>query len=166
MNLRLWSPLAPLVLTVAVMAFGIDQAHKWWMLDVYGIAEKSPVRITSFFNLVMVWNKGVSYGLFTTHLQEALAAMSVAIVMGLWIWACRSGNALTAAALGLVIGGALGNALDRLARGAVADFFHFHYLNLSWYVFNLADVAIVAGVALLLYESLVIGEHPDRRGKA
>lgn len=166
MRLRFWGRLAPLALTVAVLAFGIDQAHKWWMLDVYDIAEKSPVRVTSFFNLVMVWNRGVSYGLFTTHLQEALALMSVAIVLGLWVWACRTGTALTAAALGLVIGGALGNAADRLTRGAVADFFHFHYQNFSWYVFNVADVAIVAGVALLLYESLVIGEHPDRRGKA
>lgn len=166
MRLRLWSPLAPLVLAVAVLAFGIDQAHKWWMLDVYDIAEKSPVRVTSFLNLVMVWNKGVSYGLFTTHLQEALALMSLAIVLGLWFWACRTSHPVTAAALGLVIGGALGNAADRLARGAVADFFHFHYQNLSWYVFNLADVAIVVGVALLLYESVVIGERPDRRGKA
>lgn len=166
MRLRLWSPLAPLVLAVAVLVFGIDQAHKWWMLDVYGIEAKSPVAVTAFFNLVMVWNKGVSYGLFSTHLQEALAVMSLIIVLGLWLWACRSSHALTAAALGLVIGGALGNAVDRLLRGAVADFFHLHYQGFSWYVFNLADVAIVAGVALLLYESLVLGEHRGRRGKA
>ncbi|MFM8747056.1 MAG: signal peptidase II [Aestuariivirga sp.] len=166
MRLRLWGPLAPLVLTIAILTFGIDQAHKWWILDVYGIAERSPVRISSFFNLVMVWNRGVSYGLFSTHLQEALALMSIVIVLGLWLWACRTSTALTAAALGLVIGGALGNALDRLLRGAVADFFHFHYQGFSWYVFNLADVAIVAGVALLLYESLVLGERRERRGKA
>ena len=166
MRIRLWSPLAPLALAIALIAFGIDQAHKWWMLDVYDIAGKSPVRVMPFFDLVMVWNRGVSYGLFTTHLQEALVAMSLLIVLILWVWACRTSSTMTAAALGLVIGGALGNALDRLARGAVADFFHFHYQSFSWYVFNLADVASVAGVALLLYESLVIGEHPDRRGKA
>jgi signal peptidase II len=68
---------------------------------------------------------------------------------------CRTPRPLTAAALGLVIGGALANALDRAIHGAVADFFHLHWGNWSWYVFNLADVAIVAGVALLLYESLM-----------
>ena len=68
--------------------------------------------------------------------------------------------------MALVIGGALANALDRATRGAVADFFHFHYGNFSWYVFNLADMAIVAGVALLLYESLFDGNAANRRGKA
>ena len=70
------------------------------------------------------------------------------------------------AALGLVIGGALGNAADRAFRGAVADFFYFHYQSFSWYVFNVADIAIVAGVALLMYESVVIGDRDNRRGKA
>ena len=151
---------------MAALVFGIDQLHKWWMLNVYGISEKAPVRITSFFDLVMVWNKGVSYGLFTTHTQEWLIALSLAITAVLWVWACGAHRAFAAAALALVIGGALANALDRAMRGAVADFFHFHYQGFSWYVFNLADVAIVAGVALLLYESLFMGEAPDRRGKA
>lgn len=166
MGLKLWSPLAPLVIGVAALVFGIDQLHKWWMLDVYGINEKATVSITFFFDLVMVWNKGVSYGLFTTHTQEWLIALSLAITAVLWVWACGAERAVSAIALALVIGGALGNAFDRAFRGAVADFFHFHYQGFSWYVFNLADVAIVAGVALLLYESLFIGEASDRRGKA
>lgn len=166
MKLRFWGPLAPLALGLALITFGIDQLHKYWMLDVYGIVEKSPVKITSFFDLVMVWNKGVSYGLFTTHTQEWLIALSLAIAVLLWVWACGAQRAIAAAALGLVIGGALGNAYDRLARGAVADFFHFHYQSFSWYVFNIADVAIVAGVALLMYESLFTGQGDSRRGKA
>ncbi|MFN4142320.1 signal peptidase II [Aestuariivirga sp.] len=166
MKVRLWSPLAPLALGLASLVFGIDQAHKWWMIEVFGIAERSPVRVTSFFDLVMVWNRGVSYGLFTTHTQEVLIAMSLAISAVLWLWACRAERAFTAAALGLVIGGALANALDRALRGAVADFFHFHYQGFSWYVFNLADVAIVAGVALLMYEAVFMGEAAERRGKA
>ncbi len=169
-GLRLWSPLAPLALAFAAIVFGVDQAHKWWMLDVYGIAEKSPVAITPWFDLVMVWNRGVSYGLLTTHTQELLIGLSLAIAVLLWVWACRAERALSTAALGMVIGGALGNALDRAIRGAVADFFHFHYQSFSWYVFNLADVAIVAGVTLLLYESLFMGDgrsqRPNRRGKA
>ena len=166
MKLRLWSPLAPLVLALAALVFGLDQTHKWWMISVYGIEGKAPVQITSFFDLVMVWNRGVSYGLLTTHTQELLIAMSLIITVMLWIWACRMTKPLGAAALAMIIGGALANALDRAVRGAVADFFHFYYGNFSWYVFNLADVAIVAGVALLLYESLTDGASHDRRGKA
>ena len=166
MKLKLWGPLAPLTLALAALVFGIDQLHKYWMLDVYGINEKAPVHITKFFDLVMVWNTGVSYELFSTHVQEWLVALSVFIAVLLWIWACGARRAIAAAALGMVIGGALGNALDRLSRGAVADFFLFHYQSFSWYVFNVADIAIVAGVALLMYDSVVMGEHESRRGKA
>lgn len=166
MGVKLWSPLAPLVLGIAALVFAIDQLHKYWMLNVYGINEKAPVSITSFFDLVMVWNKGVSYGLFTTHTQEWLIALSLAITAVLWTWACRAERAFTAFALALIIGGALSNALDRAVRGAVADFFHFHYQGFSWYVFNLADVAIVAGVALLLYESMFMNDASARRRKA
>lgn len=166
MKARFWGPLAPLALALAILTFAIDQLHKYWMLDVYGIAEKSPVRVTSFFDLVMVWNKGVSYGLFTTHTQEWLIGLSLVIALLLWVWAAGARRPIAAAALGLVIGGALGNAFDRFWRGAVADFFHFHYQSFSWYVFNLADVAIVVGVALLMYESVVLGEPGNRRGKA
>lgn len=166
MRLRLWSPLAPLVLSLALLGFALDQAYKWWMLDVYGIASRAPVALTSFFELVMVWNRGVSYGLFTTHTQEWLIGLSILITVALWLWACRMERSLGAAAVGLIIGGALGNVADRAFRGAVADFFHFHVGSFSWYVFNLADVVIVAGVALLLYESFVEPRPGERRGNA
>ncbi|HMT13783.1 MAG TPA: signal peptidase II [Aestuariivirga sp.] len=154
MRLSLWGPLSPLVLGLAALVFVADQAHKWWMLNVYDIAGRGAVALTPFFDLVMVWNRGVSYGLLATHMQGLLVAASLIISAFLWRWAAQSPRVLTAAALGLVIGGALGNALDRALRGAVADFFHLHWGDWSWYVFNIADVAIVAGVALLLYESL------------
>ena len=98
MKWRVWGPLAPLTLGLAIIVFGIDQLHKYWMLDVYGIIEKAPVHITSFFDLVMVWNKGVSYGLFTTHTQDWLIALTLAIAVLLWIWACncREGDSLLA----------------------------------------------------------------------
>lgn len=166
MRFRLWSSLSPLVLGLAALVFMVDQGHKFWMIDVYDIAARGPLAVTSFFNLVMVWNKGVSYGLFTTHTQAWLIAVSLVISAALWVWSCRAETAFTAAALALVLGGALANAFDRAFRGAVADFFHFHYQGFSWYVFNLADVAIVAGVALLLYESLFMGDGVNRRGKA
>lgn len=166
MRRGLWGPLSPLVLALAALTFGLDQSHKWWMLDVYGIENKAPVRITPFFDLLIVWNRGVSYGLFNTHMQELLIGLSLVITALLWAWSCRVRRALTASALALVIGGALANAFDRAWRGAVADFFYFHYQSFSWYVFNLADVAIVAGVGLLMYESLFMGGDETRRGKA
>lgn len=166
MRLRAWSPLAPLVLALAALVFALDQAHKWWMIHVYDIALREPVPVTPFFDLVLVWNRGVSYGLFAAHGQELLIAMSLLIALVLWFWACRAERALGAAALGLVIGGALANALDRAIRGAVADFFHFHYGSFSWYVFNIADVAIVAGVGLLMYESFTDSGVSGRREKA
>jgi signal peptidase II len=155
MRLHVWGSLSGLGLALASVALVFDQSHKWWMLKIFGIEERGDVAVTPFLDLVMVWNKGVSYGFLTTHTQGLLITMSVLISAVLWLWLCRTPRPLTAAALGLVIGGALANALDRAIHGAVADFFHLHWGNWSWYVFNLADVAIVAGVALLLYESLM-----------
>ena len=147
---------------VAVLAFAVDQGHKWWMLEVFGIAERGVVTVTSFFDLYLVWNKGISYGLFQQESQTGqwiLLAITMVIVAIMARWLYTAGDALVAVAVGLVIGGALGNALDRLVHGAVADFFSFHITiggaEFRWYVFNLADVAIVAGVALLLYDSLL-----------
>ena len=153
---KLWSPLAPLILALAALTFGIDQTHKWWMLHVYGIETMGAVAITPFFEMVMAWNRGVSYGLLKSDGQWLLVMGAVAICLGLWAWANRATGTLQGAAIALVIGGALSNAFDRVVYGAVADFFHFFVGNFSWYVFNLADVAIVAGVGLLLYESVFV----------
>ena len=150
---KLWGPLSPLALSLAVLVFASDQLHKWWMLYIFDINEKKLYTVTPFFDLILVWNQGVSYGLLKSHTQGLLIAISLIITAVLWIWSCRSKRVLAVAALGLVIGGALGNALDRFLYGAVADFFHLHWGSWSWYVFNVADVAIVAGVGLLLYES-------------
>ena len=161
---RRLSSLSPNALgaVAALAALMLDQAHKYWMLNVYDIAARQPVTLTPFLDLVLSWNYGVSYSLFSTHdglARYAMLAVQVAIVVGLTIWLRRVTNHLGALALGLVIGGALGNMTDRLARGAVADFFHLHTTlpvgPLANYVFNVADVAITAGVALLLYESFL-----------
>lgn len=148
-----------MALALVGLVIGLDQTYKWWMLNVYGITAE-PVAVLPFLDLVLTWNRGISYGLFRTPMQGALIALSLAISLLLWLWLCRSTRGLTAAALALVIGGALSNALDRAIHGAVADFFYFHAGSFSWYVFNLADVAIVVGVALLLYESAVERRSP------
>jgi signal peptidase II len=103
----------------------------------------------------MAWNKGVSYGLFaqnSTTGRIVLIAISLAAVAGLMIWMANSLTRLASLSLGLIIGGALGNLTDRVVHGAVADFFHFHYAGFSWYIFNIADVAIVAGVIGLILD--------------
>ena len=142
---------------VAVCVFVVDQAHKWWMLLGYRIAEKGRVAVTPFLDLVYVVNPGVSYSLFPQsdrRGQYMLSAFAVLAALALSVWLVRGAvNRLLAASIGLIIGGALGNALDRILIGGVADFFSLHAFGFYWYVFNIADVAIVAGVVGLLYDS-------------
>lgn len=154
----IWGRWSWLALIVAAAAFAADQAHKWWMLDVYGIAERGRVAVLPFLDLVFVKNTGVSYSLFDQDSawgQGALAAFAVLAAAGFWVWLARGAHTwLSAVSLALVMGGALGNALDRVRLGGVADFFSLHAFGFYWYVFNVADVAIVAGVIGLLYDSL------------
>ena len=157
-KMRLWGPVSALGVATAVIVFALDQAHKYWMLEVYRIADRGRVQITSFFDLVMAWNKGVSYGLFAQHSTTGrivLISLSLVAVTALVIWMANSLTRLAALSIGLIVGGALGNLTDRIVHGAVADFFHFHYAGFSWYIFNIADVAIVAGVIGLILEWIV-----------
>lgn len=155
----LWGPYSALALKIALAVFAIDQAHKAWMLLIYRIQEKGRVTVTPFLDLVFVKNTGISYSLLDddgAHWQIVLAAFAVVASLALWVWLARAGTGrLMAWALGLIIGGALANGLDRVLIGGVADFFSLHAFGFYWYVFNIADVAIVAGVAVLLYESFV-----------
>jgi signal peptidase II len=147
-------------LIAAASVLLLDQASKLWLLFVFDLARRGAVRVTPFFDLVLAWNTGISYGWFQTESlagQALLLAIKAVAVIVLTVWMARSQTRLAAIALGLIIGGALGNAIDSLAYGAVVDFALFHVQigekDLSWYVFNLADAAIVAGVAGLLYDS-------------
>jgi signal peptidase II len=156
-------------LLAALAAALLDQAHKYWMLHVFGIEARQPVAVTPFLDLVLSWNYGVSYSLFPAHEgvgRALLLAGQGIIVAGLLWWMWRAPNRLTALALGLVVGGALGNAADRFTRGAVADFFYLHTTlpvgPLANYVFNVADVAITAGVAMLLYDSFFGAQEPAK----
>ena len=154
----LWGPLSPFGLGLAVLTVLVDQAHKWWMLLVYRIEERGRVAVTPFLDLVYVKNLGVSYGMFTQDSPEGqwlLAGFAVLATFALAAWLARGvGDRLVAASLGLIMGGAISNAIDRLVLGGVADFFSFHAYGFYWYVFNIADAAIVAGVFGLLYDSL------------
>ncbi len=149
---KVWGPLSRLGLMLAVMVFAFDQISKFWVLKVINLDERPPIQLTPFADLAMAWNRGVSYGLLTTHMQGILVVMSLFICAMLWLWLARAGTTVAAAALGLVIGGALGNALDRILHGAVADFVYLHWGSWGWYIFNVSDIAIVAGVTLLVYD--------------
>jgi signal peptidase II len=121
------------------------------------MTEGAAYRITPFFNIVMAWNQGVSFGLFPVDSalgRAVLVGFSLAIVGVLGVWLMRVADRLVATGIGLIIGGALGNVVDRVRFGAVADFFDFHAFGYHWYVFNVADAAIVIGVGLLVFESL------------
>jgi signal peptidase II len=156
--ITLSGPLTKPGLIMAAIMFALDQAHKWLMITTFGFLEGDLVRAAPFLDLVLVWNKGISYGLFAqdTRLGRAvLLAIALVTCLVLVVWLARAANRPVALALGAIIGGALGNALDRLVHGAVADFFSLHAFGFYWYVFNIADVAIVAGVVVLLYDALI-----------
>lgn len=159
----LFGPLSLLGLGVAALAAVIDQAVKLWLIFAFDLASRGVVAIAPFIDLTLTWNPGISYGLFPqeTDLGRFLliAIKGVAVVI-LWVWLAGVRSKLSAVALGLIIGGAVGNAVDRLIYdGKVADYVLFHIDfsggRFNWYVFNLADVAIVAGVVGLLYESFL-----------
>jgi signal peptidase II len=157
-----WGPLTRLGLAAAIAAAAVDQATKLWMLFAFDLGSRGIVSLTPFLDLVLTWNTGISYGLFRQDGplgQWALLALTGVAVVLLWIWLSRASSRLTALALGLIIGGAIGNAIDRVAYGAVADFILFHVttagFSFKWYVFNVADAAIVAGVVGLLYETFM-----------
>jgi signal peptidase II len=159
----LWGPLSGLGMRWAVLTLAIDQAHKWWMLAVYRIQDLGRVRVTPFLDLVYLNNKGISYGLLPldgAYGQRLLAGFAVVAVLAMAVWLARwVTTRLVAASLGLIMGGAIGNAIDRMLLGGVADFIQFHAFGFYWYVFNIADAAIVAGVCGLLYDSFGVSRN-------
>jgi signal peptidase II len=146
----------------AIAVLALDQASKLWLLRVFDIGRRGAVKLAPFLDLVLAWNPGISFGWFQNDspmAQIILMLIKAVAVIILAIWMARSRTVIATIALGLIIGGAIGNAIDRFAYGAVVDFALFHVQiggnTFNWYVFNLADVAIVAGVAALLYDSFL-----------
>lgn len=157
-------------LAAVALALLLDQGTKILLLYAFGFRNQpdANLQIFPFFNLVMVWNPGISYGLFPAHGWAGtvlLVVFSLLAVGGLgwWLWNAR--RRALASGLGLVIGGALGNLIDRLVYGQVADFFHFHAGHYDWYVFNVADCAITVGVGALLYDAWLRAEPAAKTGE-
>lgn len=153
-------------LVTGAITFAADQALKLWILNVYDLAARGRVAILPFFDLILVWNRGISYGLFQQEgmfgrlMLLGISLLACALII---FWLRKPSPRLQSLALGLVLGGAAGNAVDRAAYGAVADFVLLYAGDFEWYVFNIADAAIVVGVLLILYGGL---RGDDRRAAA
>jgi signal peptidase II len=159
------TPAKRLALVAMIGAIVLDQASKIWLIG--KLAGGRVIEVTPFFKLVQVWNHGVSFGMFNHHDNPAtqrsiLVLLTVAIILGLLQWLKRTEKKRLGFALGLIIGGALGNLLDRFHYGAVADFLYFHLGQYYWPAFNLADSCIVIGVGLILLDSAAVKDKSAR----
>jgi signal peptidase II len=152
----------PLGLSLAVLVAALDQLTKWVILAVV-MQPPRTIPVTPFFNLVLAWNRGISFSLFDNDSPAGpflLAGFAGLIVLGLAWWLVRVDRPWPAVGIGLVMGGAVGNIIDRLRFGAVTDFLDFHLAGWHWPAFNLADTAITIGVALLVLDGLF--DRPER----
>jgi lipoprotein signal peptidase len=161
----------PLGLIAGLLVLVADQASKWWVLNVLDLPELRQVVLLPVLNLTMVWNRGVTFGLLNglgSWGHVLLALVSLAVVSALGVWLRRAESPVVATAIGAIAGGAIGNVIDRLRFGAVVDFIHAHvdspWGDVSWYVFNVADAAIVCGVAALIIESQFSRRRPEKSG--
>ena len=154
----------------ALLVLGADQGSKYWILNVLDLPELRQVVLLPVLNLTFVQNQGVTFGLLNglgAWSHFVLAAIALVVVGALCVWLRRAENAVVAVAIGAIAGGAVGNVIDRLRYGWVVDFIHAHVGEWSWYVFNIADAAIVCGVAALILESqLVRRPRVPRHGQA
>ena len=142
---------------LALFVIIADQLSKHWILFVYDLPSRFSVPIAGPFSLTMVWNRGVSFGLFRADadlVRWLLSAFSIIVAIVLAVWARKTERPFMAIGLGLVIGGAIGNVIDRIRFGAVADFLDFQHLGFFPWVFNVADSAITIGVVFLLLDSM------------
>ena len=149
---------------LAVGVFLIDRISKWWAVDAIDLAQNGPVDLLPFLDLTLVWNRGISLGMFQADGNTGryfLIALTGAISIFIAVWLFRSTEKILKIGLGLVLGGAMGNIWDRIEYGAVADFLHFFVGNWSFYIFNVADAAITVGVILLLWDALLLSQKKN-----
>ncbi len=159
----------PAGLIAGLIVLAVDQLSKWWVLNVLRLPDLHPVVLLPVLDLTMVRNSGVTFGLLNGlgtwgHVLLTLVALAVVVALGFWLRKAES--RLTAVAIGAIAGGAIGNVIDRVRFGWVVDFIHAHidtpWGDFSWYVFNVADAAIVCGVATLILESQLSRRRRER----
>ncbi len=152
---------------LALLVVALDQLSKYWVTVIFDLPNKHTVAVLPFFDLTYVPNPGVSFGLFQADngqewIKWALVGFSAVVVAILAIWVKGARRNWSAVSIGLIMGGALGNLIDRVRFGHVTDFLDFSKLHFR-YVFNVADAAINVGIAILLIETFLA---PDRRKAA
>ncbi|MZR29265.1 signal peptidase II [Sneathiella litorea] len=149
-------------LFIASIIIAVDQISKMYLIDLMA-RHPGGIEVTSFFNLVMVWNRGVSFGMFAgDNMRWILVAVASVISVVVFFWLRKATNQILSIGLGLVLGGAIGNIIDRIRFGAVADFFDFDLIIMRWPAFNVADMAIVVGVIAILLENLFQGRKSGK----
>ena len=151
-------------LSVGATVVVLDQLTKWLIRDVV-LDTARHIEVTGFFNIVEVWNRGVSFGLFASDspwTPYLLSALAIAISIVLIVWLRKAETTFLALALGFVIGGAIGNVFDRFIWGRVYDFLDFHAAGYHWPAFNVADAAISVGVALILLDGFIAKREDER----
>lgn len=151
-------------LAIAMICLVADQASKLFLIYGTTLRLTYPWPVLPFLDLTVVWNRGISYGLFQQESETGrwlLAGFKLAAAVFLTVWLRKSMNRAETIGIGLIIGGAIGNAIDRIWHGAVFDFVHFHVGSFSWYVFNIADAAIVIGVVFMALAQLLPSRAPE-----
>ncbi len=149
----------------ALITFSLDRLNKWWFIDVFELPSKGVVEILPIFDVVMVWNRGVSFGFMAANDdfgRWALVVLNLVIVGVLIHWLRTAKTIILSSAIGLIIGGAFGNIYDRVKFGAVADFFQFHWQEWYFAVFNVADSFIFIGAVLLIFNS-TFGKDAEKK---
>ncbi len=165
--LRINERLASIGVHMAAVVALADQFSKWWILNSIMSPRPHVVEVAPFFNLVLSWNRGITFGILNgdhSWTPYVFVASSGLVLAFLTAWLFRASRMAEALALGLVIGGAVGNMIDRVRYGAVVDFLDFHMFDFHWYAFNVADSAIVCGVGLILFDQLITGEKKEQGG--
>ncbi|HUC19769.1 MAG TPA: signal peptidase II [Acetobacteraceae bacterium] len=145
-------------IVVALVVLAADQASKWWVLAWLHLGQRGPLVLLPVLDFRLVRNTGITFGLLNQSSDVGpllLALVAIIVVFGLGIWLSRAERPLIACSIGAIAGGAIGNVADRLRLGWVVDFIQAHAFGWSWYVFNLADAAIVCGVAALLLDGIL-----------
>ena len=151
-----------LSIILAVLLIIVDQWSKSLILSNPAISQLTSIEVTSFFNLVLLFNQGVSFGMFAQQNQPLLlVGLSVVIMLILFVWLLRNKVPIIALAIGGILGGATGNVIDRVRYGAVVDFLDFHINELHYPAFNLADSFVFIGVAILVSHNIFFDKKQD-----